>query len=762
MIKNLVLLALLFSTSYILMSQEECEITLSHTAGFYDSPFYLKLNCDDCDLQFAYSYDDAFISFTDSIYIDTTRSIVLRHEVNDEFYDLGVHSFFVGFETKFKVISLNISEDFLYDNVLGLYVPGHRAYYDTTVSHYRNANWSYKHERLNHVEIFNEDGDRIIQQNSGLRIFGGMTRYYPEKSFRIIARDKYGLNRFNAAIFGSDTVAYKHLILRHSGNDYKSLRFKDSFITSLAAESGLDVQQSSPAHLFVNSEYWGVYNIREKINKYYLANNYDIPLTGIDILQGYQVLDCGEKSSYLNLLSYVKKHDLSVEENYEYVSGLMDTRNFINFWVHQTFYANPDVRGNIRYWRSDSLDGKFRWIVYDTDLGFSSTFMNDNMIKLFSSSSSTRWFNPTWSSFLLRNLLKNEGFKNDLILQYSIIGNTILSKESLLDRIDAFKTLYEEEMLFHFENRRKFQRNQGSVEKWNKHIDKLIMFAEKRPLITEKNLVETFKLSEKYTLKLSVENPQHGTVSLNNNIISGSNFSGYFFTSIDLPILIQPDIGYSNVGYSNLIINPSDSLLVDDTLRVLVSFKHQGSSPEKIVINEVSIEDQIIELFNQDTTLTNLQGWTFCVNYSDSSSSINVVDSLSLQPNSYYAFSAENENSTAISCVKLYDTNNLLADSVSFDTSAPVADSAYSYSRTIPFDSIDGELPYWEMSYTPTHAAHNIHYTDLLLKQHLDMEAERQKALIIRSTIITLSFLLVILFRKKIVLFTSNLFSNKS
>ena len=750
MIKNLVLLALLFSTSYILMSQEECEIKLSHTAGFYDSPFYLKINCDDCDLQFAYSYDDEFSNLTDSIYIDTTVSIVLRHKVNDEVYDLDVHSFFVGFETKFKVISLNVSEDFLYDKVLGLYVPGHRAYYDTTVSHYRNANWSYKHERLNHVEIFNEDGDRIIQQNSGLRIFGGMTRYYPEKSFRIIARDKYGLNRFNAAIFGSDTVAYKHLILRHSGNDYRSLRFKDALITSLASESGLDVQQSSPSHLFVNSEYWGVYNIREKINKHYFANNYDIPLEGLDILQGYQVLDCGEKTSYLNLLSYVKKHDLSVEEHYEYVTTLMDTRNFINFWVHQTFYANPDVRGNIRYWRSDSLDGKFRWIVYDTDLGFSSTFMNDNMIKLFSSSSSTRWFNPTWSSFLLRNLLKNEGFKNDLILQYSIIGNTILSKESLLNRIDAFKTLYEDEMLFHFENRRKFQRNQGSVEKWNKHIDKLIVFAEKRPSITERNLVETFNLSGKYTLVLNVENPQHGSVSLNKNPISRSNFSGYFFTSVDLPIVIQPDIGYCNVGYSHSIINPSDSLLVNDTLSVLVSFKHLGSSPEKAVINEISFEDPIIELFNQDTTLINLQDWSFYISYTDSSCFLNVLDSALIQPSSYYTFPTENENYTAISCVKLYDNNNLLVDSVSFDISASVSDSAYSYSRTIPFDSIDGELPYWEISYTPTLAAQSVHYTDLLFKQHLEMEAERRKSLIIKSTLIAISFLLVILFTRRL------------
>ena len=42
----------------------------------------------------------------------------------------------------------------------------------------------------------------------------------------------------------------------HSGNDHNNTRFKDAFITSIAGEEGLDVQQSSPTHLFVNSEYW--------------------------------------------------------------------------------------------------------------------------------------------------------------------------------------------------------------------------------------------------------------------------------------------------------------------------------------------------------------------------------------------------------------------------------------------------------------------------------------------------------------------------
>ena len=754
MIKKLVVLILFLSSSFLLCCQEDYDITFSHTTGFYDSPFYLKTSCDSCHIQFAYSYNDEFKNLIDSIYIDKTTSILFRLKSKDEFYDLGVRSYFISFHTEFKVISLNISEEFLFDDVLGLYVPGKEAYYDTLVNHWRKANWEYKRERPCNVEVFNENGERIIHQNAGVRIFGGMTSYYPEKSLRIIARDQYGVNRFNAAIFDSDTVDYKHLVIRHSGNDYRTLRFKDAFITSIAAESGLDVQQSSPAHLYVNSEYWGVYNLREKINKHYFRNNYNIPFSGLDILQGFNVVDHGEKTKYLALLSFIKKHDLSVYENYEYVSEVVDTRNFINFWVHQMFYANPDVRGNIRFWMSDSLDGKFRWIVYDTDLGFFKSYHNENMLEVFTSEIKTRWFNPTWSTFLLRELLKNEDFKNDFILQYSIIGNTILSTEYLSERINTFKGLYEKEMLFHFSNRRMFQRHQGSISKWYKSIDDLIYFAKNRPAVTEQNLVETFNLSGKYILRLVIENPQHGVVLLNNNIISDSIFNGYFFTPIEIPIEIRPNIGFYNTGFSNPVVSPSfelDTLFQCDTMSVIVSFKSLGHSNHKVIINEVTFEERNIELFNQELDTINLKNWTLSITHLNpneipTTSFILVKDSVFIHPYGYNILFADYDVS-CITAIQLFDSNNLLVDSIAFELNPTLSDTIHSFSRTIPFDSLDGELPSWEISRPPTPGNHNIHYSDLLLKQYAENVAFNRKIQIIISTLLALLFLILFVFR---------------
>ena len=290
MFNNRTLFLVFIFVSNFTFSQISNTVSFSHKSGFYNEPFYLKLNAEKGEL---FYFDENNIdknrkAFPDSLLIDKTSTISLLVSHADSVRKLGSFSYFIGFNTNFKVVSISIDNDFLFDIYKGIYVKGPRAYFDTVANHYRNVNWERKWERENFVEIFNEKGERIVSQNSGIKIFGGMTKYYPEKSLRLIARNKYGTSRFDANLFNQGKKKYKQFILRHSGNDYRKLRFKDALATSLASESSLDVQASSPSHLFVNSEYWGIYNIREKINEYYIDNNYNCGTEGIDILQGYK------------------------------------------------------------------------------------------------------------------------------------------------------------------------------------------------------------------------------------------------------------------------------------------------------------------------------------------------------------------------------------------------------------------------------------------------------------------------------------------
>ncbi|MBT6808959.1 MAG: hypothetical protein HOA52_05685 [Flavobacteriales bacterium] len=735
-------------------SLSQSDVIFSHEAGFYNEPFYLKLNVEKGEL---FYFDENNIdkdrkSFPDSLLIDKTNTLSLLVSHADSVHKLGSFSYFIGFNTSFKVVSISIDNDFLFDTYKGIYVKGPRAYFDTVSNHYRNVNWEKKWERENFVEIFNEKGERIVSQNSGIKIFGGMTKYYSEKSLRLIARTEYGVNRFDADIFNKGKKKYKQFILRHSGNDWDKLRFKDAFTTSLASESGLDVQASSPCHLFVNSEYWGVYNIREKINVYYIDNNHNSGTSGVDILQGYRTVEAGSQHDYNALLSYIRKNDLSIDKNYFKVQEMMDTRNFANFQIHQLYYANHDAMGNIRFWKSDSLDGKFRWIVYDTDLGFGPNRFRENSLKDFTSSVQTDWYNRKWATFLLRNLLENERFKQDFIMQSSFILNTILSKDHVIKRINEFKELYEEEMHIHFSNqRRRFKSYRGNLKKWQQSIDGVTLFAKKRDMYSFVHLEQKFNLQEPYLLKLIISNKDAGLVLLNGNEITVEDFKGRFYSEYDLPISIIPNLGYSANGYTDSVINADKG----DTISITIKFTKNHSSEEQIIINEIDYVNDCFEIYNQGSSTINLSGWKL----KDKNNNIFSIENCVLQKGRFAVFhynNIEQKIDTVQYCtidfrvsssdefLEIYDKEERLVDRVDYQLS----ETKISYRRNIPFNSFNDIEVSWKNDSSISMGYHNPFYTNML-EEIYQQELQEKKSLRVvmfsfgAATLIPLLFFLI-------------------
>ena len=136
-------------------------------AGFYEDPFYLKI--DTTDTKVLYSYQNNINKrskiYTDSILIDKTTTISFGLLQGDSVVRLGSNSYFIGFKTNFNVVSISISEKNLFDSNTGIYVEGPNAYYDTTLKVMINSNYSKKMERDVFVEMYNNLGERIINQD---------------------------------------------------------------------------------------------------------------------------------------------------------------------------------------------------------------------------------------------------------------------------------------------------------------------------------------------------------------------------------------------------------------------------------------------------------------------------------------------------------------------------------------------------------------------------------------------------------------------
>lgn len=263
------------------------------------------------------------------------------------------------------VACLSTDVKYLRDQKIGIFVVGNN----------KQSNYMYDWEYPAFFEYFDENGERQLGQNVSFRITGTSTRGYQQKSVAVYARDAYGdENRFYYNPFENrDYDSYKAFILRSTGSDHQGARMKDVVMTSLA--KGLDImyQDATPIIVYVNGEYYGQYNLREKVNKHSVAQWEGVTdseiVDQIDVLEGSaddNHIQNGDNEEWLALREFVKTHDLNVPENLAYVTDRLDVDNFFTWVSLQLGYHNDDLE-NVRVYRVPG--GKWKYILYDVEAG---------------------------------------------------------------------------------------------------------------------------------------------------------------------------------------------------------------------------------------------------------------------------------------------------------------------------------------------------------------------------------------------------------
>ena len=141
---------------------------------------------------------------------------------------------------------------------------------------YFGANFWEDWERPIHFEIVDPNRGGYAA-DAGVKVFGGWSRAFPQKSLSFFSRSYLGPSSFEYSFFpNSDINDYEAFVLRNSGNDWESTVLRDGFTTSLTENLNIDHQQYRPAVLYINGDFWGIQNLREKINEHFIASNHNI------------------------------------------------------------------------------------------------------------------------------------------------------------------------------------------------------------------------------------------------------------------------------------------------------------------------------------------------------------------------------------------------------------------------------------------------------------------------------------------------------
>ena len=206
--------------------------------------------------------------------------------------------------------------------------------------------------------------------DAGVKIFGFGSRVHPQKSLAIFARRKYGDGNIDYQIFPDKEIfSFESIALRNSGGDWMQTMFRDGLMASLLKDTNLKYQAFRPSIVFLNGDYRGIYNIREKMNEHFLADNYGINPDDVDYLESNQHVMIGDGENYMEMMDFLENNNLSIPSNYNVIENWIEIDNIISYMVCEIFYDNIDWPGaNIKFFRERDNGAKWHWQIYHSSL----------------------------------------------------------------------------------------------------------------------------------------------------------------------------------------------------------------------------------------------------------------------------------------------------------------------------------------------------------------------------------------------------------
>ncbi len=445
----------------------------------------------------------------------------------------STYSFFVFSQGKDKhrlpVISITTDSLNFFGHDRGIYVPGEN--YDEGKGHTGNYYQSGREwERESSFEFFDENGELQVSQTVGARIHGGYLNY----------------------------DEYERLILRNSGNDWGETMFREAAAHEVVKHFNMDTQAYRPSVVYINGEYWGIHNIRERFDDNYLERVYGVDGNNIDYLGEWRHIEYGSNQHYIDMVNFIDSQDLSVQANMDSVKTMMDVDNFIDYYTAEIYFQNTDwPHGNIEFWRLNvpydknapaGHDGRWRWLFYDVDISFGfGNLPSFDMLHYVTTREAYQGLE--WPNLILRNLLENESFKHDFINRMGDHLNTSFQTERVRDIINSFQGQIRQEMPQFIER----WHYPGDMDEWRDFIVTMNNFARKRPGFFRQNILDHFGIESTETITVDLENTDHGKIRVNSLLISPETpgieeeaypWQGTYFSGIPIKLKAESEIGY--------------------------------------------------------------------------------------------------------------------------------------------------------------------------------------------------------------------------
>tara|TARA_A100001015_G_scaffold317912_1_gene436155 strand:- start:4228 stop:7161 length:2934 start_codon:yes stop_codon:yes gene_type:complete len=439
---------------------------------------------------------------------------------------------------------------------------------------------------------------------------------YPQRGFDFICRDQFGYNySIKDQIFNnSNREKFQRLIIKAAANDNypfsngqfgaeSGCHIRDAFVQSLSqvAKLNLDERSHQSCVLYLNGNYWGLYEIREKVDDIdYTKHYYSQDFNQVDYLKtwGGTWIEYGSDTGWYNLRDYILNNDMNNQNNYNNVKNQLNIMSIIDYFIINNFTVNSDwLNWNTSWWRGNhpSLNNiKWRYTLWDLDntfnhganyTGIVDQSFESNICDLDTLGDiGGQGHIPIWNKLMLNN-----NFFESYINRFSYLNDTYLSCDFLLNHLDSLINIIEPEMPA------QILRWGGNIETWNQNVQELVNFISNRCNNINNNILNCYddQLSNYHNITIISNIENNGEIYLNNNYISNLPSLNTCFENINQNIEIFPDLNFdidtiffvNNTPISNNFNSFNFELLFDDTL--IINFKPLNSVNINTIPNDV-------------------------------------------------------------------------------------------------------------------------------------------------------------------------------
>ncbi|MBC8048148.1 MAG: lamin tail domain-containing protein [Fimbriimonadaceae bacterium] len=618
--------------------------TFTLGAGFYDGTIKVALNAPAGDVSVYYTLNgeipttDDYI-YSDSITVSATTVIKARCFDNTNVLLPGktiTNTFFIDETIEVPVISITTNNNNLY---------GWEGIYD---------NWWTDWKKPCYIEYFDSVHFNAFEQNSGIKIDGGAggSRSLAQKSFRIEPDNGvYGDGTLNYPIIPRLWYVneYETFYLRNGSNMSNVLPYKDAFMTRTADGTLNEHMAYTPIVVFLNGEYWGLYELRDKLDEPHFDHAHNVDPENLDLLSlsywygSVMRTLSGSDSDWIEMRDYLTYYPTPEDSDFfDIANQYLDVYQFADYLIGETYLGNADWPwNNIKIWRDRGGDNKWKYGLIDVEWGlgyYAWTNAYSDMINYLLYNNSN--IEPFYA------LKQNERFRNYFINRYADLMNTTF----LYDRMEAMEdTIFNE---VNGELPRQWEKWWGGaladqIATFNDYRFGLLDDLAIRTENVRTHIESNFYLDGQVELTLDVFPLEAGKIKISTLTIYDMPWSGVYFDGVPVTITAVANTGYTFDHWSvnDFIVDTVNASFTNNITsdQLFTAYFSGEAANEEITISEINYNSEAsvnsgdwFEIYNYGDATVNISSWK--IQDSDPLHSYVIPENIFIAPESRIVF----------------------------------------------------------------------------------------------------------------------------